>query len=45
MRRRLVIALLAAGLMVGLLAPVSAAAAPALPTSMAALGRLNNPRL
>jgi lysophospholipase L1-like esterase len=38
MRRRLVIALLAVGLMVGLLAPVSAAAAPALPTSMAALG-------
>jgi lysophospholipase L1-like esterase len=38
MRRRLVIALLAAGMIVGLLAPVSAAAAPALPTSMAALG-------
>jgi hypothetical protein len=38
MRRRLVITLLAAGLMVGLLTPVSAAATPALPTSMAALG-------
>jgi lysophospholipase L1-like esterase len=38
MRRRLVIALLAAAVMVGLLAPVSAAATPALPTSMAALG-------
>jgi lysophospholipase L1-like esterase len=37
-RRRLVITLLAAGLMVGLLAPVSAASAPALPNSMAALG-------
>ena len=38
MRRHLVIALLAAGMIVGLLAPVSAAATPALPTSMAALG-------
>jgi lysophospholipase L1-like esterase len=38
MRRRLRIALLAAGLLVGLLAPVSAAAAPALPAGMAALG-------
>jgi lysophospholipase L1-like esterase len=38
MRRRLVIALLAAGMIVGLLTPVSAAATPALPTSMAALG-------
>ncbi len=38
MRRRLVIALLAALLMVGLLAPVSAAASPTLPNSMAALG-------
>jgi lysophospholipase L1-like esterase len=38
MRRRVVGALLVAGLIVGLLAPVSAAAAPALPNSMAALG-------
>jgi lysophospholipase L1-like esterase len=38
MRRRLVIAVLAAGMIVGLVAPVSAAAAPALPNSMAALG-------
>jgi lysophospholipase L1-like esterase len=38
MRRRLMIALLAAGLIVTLLTPVSAAAAPALPSSMAALG-------
>jgi lysophospholipase L1-like esterase len=38
MRRRHVIGLLAAGLAVGLLAPVPAAAAPALPSSMAALG-------
>jgi lysophospholipase L1-like esterase len=38
MRRRLVIVLLAAGLIVGLLTPVSAAATPALPDSMAALG-------
>ena len=38
MRRRLVIALLAVCVMVGLLAPVSAAATPALPNSMAALG-------
>ena len=38
MHRRLVIALLAVCVLVGLLAPVSAAAAPALPTSMAALG-------
>ena len=38
MRRRLVSTLLAAGLMVGLLAPVSAAPAPALPNSMATLG-------
>ena len=38
MRRRLVIVLLAAGMIVGLLAPVSAAATPALPNSMAALG-------
>jgi lysophospholipase L1-like esterase len=37
MRHRL-IALLAAGMIVGLLAPVSAAATPTLPTSMAALG-------
>src|SRR5687767_5323806 len=36
--RRVMIALLAAGLMVGLLAPIPAAAAPALPNSMAALG-------
>jgi lysophospholipase L1-like esterase len=36
--RRLMIALLSAGLLVGLLAPVSAAATPALPDSMAALG-------
>ena len=36
--RRLVTALLACGLMVGLLAPVSAEASPALPDSMAALG-------
>jgi lysophospholipase L1-like esterase len=36
--RRLVIALLAGCMIVGLLAPVSAAAAPALPSSMAALG-------
>jgi hypothetical protein len=45
MRRCLVIGLLAAGMIVGLLAPVSAAAKPALPNSMAALGRLNYPRL
>ena len=38
MRRRLMNALLAAGMLVGLLAPVSAAATPALPNSMAALG-------
>ena len=38
MRRRLVIAVLAAGMIVGPLAPVPAAAAPALPNSMAALG-------
>lgn len=38
MRRRLVIALLAVGILVGLLAPTPAAASPALPTSMAALG-------
>ena len=38
MRRRLVIAVLAAGMIVGLLAPVSAAATPTLPNSMAALG-------
>jgi lysophospholipase L1-like esterase len=38
MRCRLVIALLTAGMIVGLLAPVSAAATPALPNSMAALG-------
>src|SRR3712207_4599965 len=38
MRRRLMIALLAAGLLVGLLTPVSAAETPALPDSMAALG-------
>jgi lysophospholipase L1-like esterase len=38
MRRRLVIPLLAVCVVVGLLAPVSAAAAPALPNSMAALG-------
>jgi lysophospholipase L1-like esterase len=38
MRRRLVIALLAAGMIVGLLTPGSAAATPALPNSMAALG-------
>jgi lysophospholipase L1-like esterase len=38
MRRRLVIALLAGCMIVGLLAPVSSAAAPALPSSMAALG-------
>jgi lysophospholipase L1-like esterase len=38
MRRRLMIALLTVCVLVGLLAPVSAAAAPALPTSMAALG-------
>jgi lysophospholipase L1-like esterase len=38
MHRRLIIALLAAGMIVGLLTPVSAAAAPALPNSMAALG-------
>jgi hypothetical protein len=38
MRRRLVVALLVAGMIVGPLAPVSAAAAPALPNSMAALG-------
>jgi lysophospholipase L1-like esterase len=37
-RRRLVIPLLAVCAVVGLLAPVSAAAAPALPNSMAALG-------
>ena len=38
MRRRLVVTLLVAGMVVGLLAPVSAAAAPPLPNSMAALG-------
>jgi lysophospholipase L1-like esterase len=38
MRRGLVIAVLAAGMVAGLLAPVSAAATPALPSSMAALG-------
>jgi lysophospholipase L1-like esterase len=38
MRRGLVIAVLAVGMIAGLLAPVSAAATPALPTSMAALG-------
>jgi lysophospholipase L1-like esterase len=38
MRRRLVIMLLAGGILVGLLTPVPAAASPALPTSMAALG-------
>src|SRR5678815_3739119 len=38
MRRRLVVTLLAAGMIVGPLGPVSAATAPALPTSMAALG-------
>jgi lysophospholipase L1-like esterase len=38
MRRGLVIAVLAAAMIAGLLAPVSAAAAPALPSSMAALG-------
>jgi lysophospholipase L1-like esterase len=38
MRRGLVIAVLAAGMIAGLLDPVSAAAAPALPSSMAALG-------
>jgi lysophospholipase L1-like esterase len=38
MRRRLVVALVAAGIFMGLLGPVSAAAAPALPNSMAALG-------
>jgi lysophospholipase L1-like esterase len=38
MRRRVVVTLLVAGMIVGLLAPVSAAAAPALPNSMAALG-------
>jgi lysophospholipase L1-like esterase len=38
MRRSLVNAFLAAGMIVGLLAPVSAAAAPAFPNSMAALG-------
>ncbi len=37
-QRRLVIVVLAAALLVGLLAPVSAAAPPALPNSMAALG-------
>jgi lysophospholipase L1-like esterase len=37
-RRRLVVVLVSAGLLVGLLAPASAVAAPALPTSMAALG-------
>jgi lysophospholipase L1-like esterase len=36
--RRLIIVVLAAGLLVGLLAPMSATAAPALPDSMAALG-------
>ena len=38
MRRRLVIALLAGCMIVGLLAPVSVSATPALPSSMAALG-------
>jgi lysophospholipase L1-like esterase len=38
MRRCLVVTLLVAGMVVGLLAPASAAAAPALPNSMAALG-------
>ena len=38
MRRRHVIALLVIALLVGLLAPGSAAASPALPNSMAALG-------
>jgi lysophospholipase L1-like esterase len=38
MRRRHVIALLVIGLLMGLLAPGSAAASPALPNSMAALG-------
>ena len=38
MRRSLLYSFLASGLIVGLLAPVSAAAAPALPNSMAALG-------
>ena len=38
MRRRLVVALLVAGMVMGLPAPGSAAAAPALPNSMAALG-------
>jgi lysophospholipase L1-like esterase len=38
MRRRLVIALLAGGMIAGLLAPVSVSATPALPHSMAALG-------
>jgi lysophospholipase L1-like esterase len=38
MRRRLVVALLVAGMIAGPLAPASAAAAPALPDSMAALG-------
>src|SRR5919106_6863598 len=38
MPRRLVLVFLAAGLLVGLLTPVSAAAMPALPNSMAALG-------
>src|SRR5688572_26844003 len=38
MRRRLVIALLAGGMIAGLLAPVSVSATPALPSSMAALG-------
>jgi lysophospholipase L1-like esterase len=38
MRRRLVVTLLAAGMIVGPLGPVSAATAPALPNSMAALG-------
>jgi lysophospholipase L1-like esterase len=38
MHRRRVIALLAAGLALGLLAPMSAAASPALPNTMAALG-------
>ncbi len=38
MRRRLLIALVAAGMLVGLVAPGSPAATPALPDSMAALG-------
>jgi lysophospholipase L1-like esterase len=38
MRRRLMIALLAASMLVGLATPMPAAAAPALPNSMAALG-------